>query len=185
MVKTKSIILLTVVILILTTIILLLMGRNFLGAAESIGLWTDASTPNTSQYLLDPYTATHIIHGLGFFLLIWIFARKLPWPYKFLLAVSLEAGWEIIENTNFIIDIYRTHTISLDYYGDSILNSLTDIFAMTVGFIAASKLRVWMSILLFIALEALLLFFIRDNLTINVIMLLHPFEAIKAWQLAL
>jgi hypothetical protein len=101
---------------------------------------------------------------------------------RLLIATALEASWEIFENTDFVINRYREATISLDYYGDSVLNSTCDILAMIAGFVIASRVRVWVVVLLTIALEAYVGWFIRDNLTLNIIMLLHPFEAIKAWQ---
>lgn len=139
-----------------------------------------------SQHLFDWYSLTHVLHGLGFYLLIYLIDRKkkLSLGQKFLIAVFLEASWEVLENSNFIINRYRAATISLDYFGDSIINSIGDVVAMALGFFFASKTKVWMSIALFVIIELALLYAIRDNLTINIIMLIHPIDAIKLWQSA-
>lgn len=142
-----------------------------------------ASSQN-SQHLFDWYSFTHVIRGLGFYLLLWLVDRKkrLSFGAKLVIAIGLAASWEIIENSNFVINRYRAATISLDYYGDSIINSIGDIIAMAAGFWFASRARIWQSIALFVAIELVLAYVIRDNLTLNILMLLHPIESIRRWQ---
>jgi len=129
------------------------------------------------------YTFSHIIHGIGFYFLLWLVARRLPVSVHLVIAVLLEATWEVFENTPFVINRYRAATISLDYFGDSIVNSMSDIGAMMLGFWIARRSPVWFSLGLVIVLEVLVAAIIRDNLTLNILMLIHPFETIKRWQL--
>lgn len=165
------------------SVTLLLMGREPMCTCGYIKFWHGVVVSSeNSQHLFDWYTFTHVIHGLGFYLLLSLFKNKLSIWQRLLLAVGLEAGWEILENTDMVINHYRTATISLDYYGDSVVNSIGDVIAMTVGFMFASRAKVWQSIGLFLLIETLLLIGIRDNLTLNIIMLIHPVEAIRLWQ---
>jgi hypothetical protein len=120
---------------------------------------------------------------MGFYALLWLVCRRLPVPVRFVMAVLLEATWEVFENTPFVINRYRAATISLDYYGDSVVNSVSDIMAMMAGFWIARKCPVWASVALVIALEMAVGIIIRDNLTLNILMLVHPFDAIKRWQM--
>ena len=136
-----------------------------------------------SQQLFDPYTFTHVIHGIAFYLILWgLFRKKLSPVQRLLLAIGIEGTWEIIENTDYVINRYREATISLDYYGDSIFNSIGDIISMAIGFIMAWKLPKKIIVAAIVLIELGLLYFIRDNLTINMIMLIHPTEALKLWQ---
>jgi Protein of unknown function (DUF2585) len=125
----------------------------------------------------------NIIHGIGFYALLWLVARRLPPGARFILAVLLETSWEVFENTPFVIERYRAATISLDYYGDSIVNSMSDIASMMIGFWIARRAPIWASFALVVTLEVTVGAIIRDNLTLNLLMLIHPFEAIKRWQL--
>ena len=161
------------------------MGRLFFCKCGIISFWSgDIWSNQNSQQLADPYTFTHIVHGVIFYFLLWLaFGKRLPAWARLLLAVLLESGWEILENSNFVINRYREATISLDYYGDSIFNSIANIWAMVLGFWLAWKLPVKLSIAGLILLEIVLLFWIRDNLTLNIIMLIHPIAAIKNWQM--
>jgi hypothetical protein len=137
---------------------------------------------HTSQHLFDPYSFTHVLHGVVFFWLTTLLFRNLSVNWRFVVATLIEAGWEIFENTTYVIEKYRANTISLDYFGDSVMNSIGDLAACSLGFWIALKLgRVW-SIAFFIFIELILIVWIRDSLLINIIMLIYPVEAIKAWQ---
>ncbi|HEY0428948.1 MAG TPA: DUF2585 family protein [Pyrinomonadaceae bacterium] len=143
--------------------------------------WTVLSAHN-SQHLIDPYTFTHILHGILFFWITSLIFGKLPLAWRLLIAISVECAWEIVENTNTVIQRYREATISLDYFGDSIINSLGDILSFSFGFWLAGKLRFWLSLGFFVVVEIILIFCIRDSLVLNIIMLIYPIEAIKRWQ---
>jgi hypothetical protein len=160
-----------------------LLGRQLL-TDSGFGIWTGAWTENTSQWIADPYTFSHVLHGIFFYWLLLSLRRRLTvWP-RFMIANVMEAAWEIIENTPMVIDRYRAATASLDYYGDSILNSTFDLFAAMLGFWLAWKYD-WKWVLLFVvAIELVLAYFVRDNLTLNVLMLFYPLDSIKEWQMS-
>lgn len=160
------------------------MGRRPWGVPGIPGLWSgNIWSEHNSQFLLDPYTFTHVLHGVMFYALLSLFFRDLPVLSRLVIAVGLESGWEILENTNFIIQRYRAETISLNYFGDSIVNSMGDILACILGFTLASRLPVRVTIIGTIAVEVVLALWIRDNLTLNLVMLIHPNHAIRLWQL--
>jgi hypothetical protein len=172
-------------VLALTGGIELWMGRSPLGPDGRFGLWEgNIWSSECSQRLADPYSFSHLAHGMLFFGLLWVTARKMPLRYRFLAALLFEAGWEVLENSPLIINRYREATIALGYVGDSVMNSLSDIGMMSLGFLFASRVRPWVSVATVIAMEVGCALWVRDNLTLNIIMLVHPVEAIKAWQTA-
>lgn len=118
----------------------------------------------------------------AFFRLVW----GSRWPsVRLILAVAFEVGWELVENTDRVIMAYRESTIALNYYGDSIANSVSDVVAFVLGYAVAMRLPVWLSALAFVGVEAALLLTIRDSLLLNVLMLVHPLASIKAWQMGI
>ena len=166
-------------------IILLAMGRVPICSCGYVKLWHGvvASSEN-SQHISDWYTFSHIIHGFAFYFLFWLMGKRARWPVglRLVLAVVLESGWEILENTPMVINRYRATTIALDYYGDSVLNSVCDILSMVLGFFLAARLPVWLIVTLTIVMEVAVAYWIRDNLTLNIIQLLYPIEGILRWQ---
>lgn len=171
-------------VIVLTAAIELGMGRSLLGPDGRFSLWEGSIwSRECSQRLADPYSLSHIVHGMLFYGGLWLVARTLPVRQRLLLAVLLEAGWEILENSPFIINRYRQVTIALGYDGDSVLNSLSDVVMMSLGFFLAFRSRPWITVTVLLAMEAGCAWWVRDNLILNIIMLVHPVDAIKTWQM--
>lgn len=164
-------------------LILLWMGRPPICTCGTVKLWVGTALgPDNSQHLADWYTPSHIIHGFLFYGAGWLFLRSNPAGHRLLAAVAIEAGWEILENSHYVIDRYREATMALGYSGDSVLNSVADVGWMVLGFAIARRIPVWATIGLALVFELLTLYVIRDNLTLNVVMLVWPLDAIRTWQ---
>jgi len=171
-------------VLIATMLLLHAEGRSWICSCGRLSIWAgQVCSSNNSQHFLDPYSFTHVLHG---FLYLWLLSLVAPRPapaWKLWWAITLGSLWELFENSDFIINRYRTETAALGYYGDTVVNSLGDIICCAAGFMIASRLGFRRSLLVFVALELMLLVSIRDSLLLEIIMLVHPINALKAWQL--
>jgi hypothetical protein len=161
------------------------MDRKLWGVSGEPGIWSgDIWSSHNSQYMTDPYTFSHITHGVLWYGLLALVANKLPVRVRFILAVALECAWEVFENTDMVIQRYRAATISLNYYGDSVMNSMCEILTAVLGFILAAMLPTRVTLIGVIVLEVALALWIHDSLLLNVLMLIRPIQAIRTWQLA-
>ena len=172
------------VILLLIVVTLRVEGRMFLCTCGHFALWTsDTCSSNTSQQFLDPYSFTHVLHGFLFFWLISLLFRRKNASWQVWLALLLEGAWEVLENTPFVINKYRTETAALGYEGDTIVNSFGDLTCALAGFMIARKLGLRRSLIVFVLVEIVLLVWIHDSLLLQILMLVRPVESIKLWQM--
>ncbi len=177
--------LVTLLIVLLAALWLLWDGREPYCKCGDVKLWHgQVVSSENSQHISDWYTASHIIHGFLFFGALWLVARRLSFGWRLAIATLVESAWELVENSDAVIERYRSVTISLDYYGDSVLNSVCDIVAMMIGFWLAARLPVWATVAIALGFEALTIWLIRDGLALNVLMLVWPLPGVAEWQAA-
>lgn len=169
---------------VVTAILLRLEGRLWICACGSFKVWIgNTCSSDNSQHFLDPYSFTHVLHGFVFFWLIAWLASRFNSSWQLTLAVAVEGLWEVFENTTFIIDRYRSQTAALGYTGDTVVNSFGDILCCMVGFVIARRLGLRRSLVVFAALELVLIFWIRDSLLLEIVMLVFPVDAIRSLQM--
>ena len=171
-------------LLALQALVLTLFGQPLIAASGAVMLWVgEVLSPENSQHISDWYTLSHVVHGLLFYWALSYFFPRVPVLGRMLVALGIEVAWEVLENTPMIIQHYREQALAQGYTGDSVLNSLSDSIAMLIGFFAARKFPVWVAVVLGLLFEGVALYCIRDNLTLNVINLIYPFDFIANWQL--
>ena len=170
-------------LMVLTALLLRLQDRLWICACGTIKFWIgNTCSSDNSQHLLDPFSLTHVLHGVAFYWVIAWLAVRLRSSWQILLAITLESAWEVFENTNFVIERYRTATAALGYTGDTVVNSLGDILCCLAGFLIAKRLGFWRSLVVFLLIELLLIIWIKDSLLLQILMLISPVVAIKNWQ---
>lgn len=183
MTKRISPLLVTLAIIAFSAAWLLWIGREPICKCGYVKLWHgEVVSAENSQHISDWYTPSHIIHGFLFFGALWLVARRLSFGWRLAIATLVECAWEILENSDAVIERYRTVTISLDYYGDSVLNTVCDVLAMVLGFWLASRLPVWVTVALILLFEGVTMWLIRDGLALNVLMLVWPLDSVAQWQ---
>lgn len=167
-----------------TAVLLRLEGRLWICSCGTLLMWVgEVCSSNNSQHFFDPYSFTHVLHGFLFFWLIAWLVPRLDSSWQLVLAIVVEGAWEVFENTNFIIERYRTATAALGYNGDTVVNSLGDILCCTLGFMIARRLGFRRSLIAFVALEFVLILWIRDSLLLEILMLVVPIDVIRTWQM--
>ncbi len=165
--------------------VLYYFGQPMLCTCGYVKFWEGVvQSLGNSQHLTDWYTFSHIIHGFIFYLVFWALFPRLPVSTRLMLALGLEVAWEITENTPWIINLYRQQALASGYSGDSIINSLSDTLMMALGYVLAWRMPVWSVISAALLMELVVGYFIHDNLTLNVLNLIHQFDFIRAWQSA-
>ena len=170
----------------LTVFLLLHHGGVWWRPGDYVSLWSsEVWSSHNSQHPFDPYTLTHMLHGVLCFWTINIFTKKLPLSRQFFLAILFACSWELLENSAFVIERYRIVTASADYMGDAVINSLSDILSCGFGFLIARQIKYSHSVVIFLVIELAMAFWVRDNLTLNVLMLVYPLETIRLWQMNL
>ncbi|HEY5885350.1 MAG TPA: DUF2585 family protein [Pyrinomonadaceae bacterium] len=172
-----------VLLLIVTALLLRLEGRLWICACGTIKAWVgNTCSSDNSQHVLDPFSFTHVLHGIAFYWIIGWLGARLRSLWQILLAVAVECAWEVFENTNFVIDRYRTATAALGYTGDTVINATGDILCCLAGFLIAKRLGFWRSLVVFLLVELMLILWIKDSLLLQILMLISPIAAIKNWQ---
>ena len=170
--------------LFLLPLLLWVEGRFVICTCGVFRVWSgDTCSSTNSQQLFDPYSFTHVLHGFLLFWLVALVLRRAAPVWQLWLALTLEAAWEVFENTRFVIDRYRAETAALGYTGDTIVNSFGDLTCAVVGFLVAQQLGVKRAVIVFLVLEVILAVWIHDSLLLQILMLIHPLEAIKQWQM--
>jgi hypothetical protein len=183
--RNRLVLVASVAVCAVTAAVELWMGRLPFGPDGRPGLWEgNIWSSEQSQRFADAYTFSHTIHGMLFYAILWLVARRAPVRKRFIGALAMEGAWEILENSPIIINRYREVTIALGYVGDSVLNSVSDIFFAGLGFLLAWQARPWVTVAVILAMEIGTALWVRDNLTLNIVMLIHPLGAIKDWQMA-
>jgi len=184
----RAYLILAIALLLVTALVQLSMGRHLISKSGRVSIWSPVTSPELSQQVADAYSFSHILHGILFYAAIRavgkLRGRVIPFGTAVFIVVFLECSWEIIENTPFVIERYRRAALAAGYYGDTILNSFCDILFAVGGFFLAARLPIWATIAVILVIELGLLLGIRDNLTLNVLNLIHPFESIQRWQSA-
>jgi hypothetical protein len=174
----------TIAVMVITALLLRFEGRLWICACGSIRAWSgQICSADNSQHFLDPYSFTHVLHGFLFFWLLALGVRRLSGSWQVVLALGIEGAWEVFENTNFIIDRYRSETAALGYNGDTVINSLGDLVCCLLGFVVARRLGLKRSLVVFLVVEMVLILWIRDSLLFEILMLVVPVDAIRAWQM--
>lgn len=179
----RTIVIWSGILIIIQIGLLWVMRQPWICACDSIHLWvSDIFSSQMSQHLFDWYSFSHVIHGFLFFMILRLMFPRLSWGYRLLCALAIEIGWEVAENTPYVINAYREQALAQGYVGDSIINSVMDTLSMVAGFIMASRLSVWLIVVVAIVFELFVAFYIHDNLSLNILNFIYPLDSVTAWQ---